>query len=152
MLEAQGRVIAIEKGVALVESARQSACGGCASKGHCGTGLMGDALSGAGHASRMYVPTALDLQPGDEVVIGLPEEGMLQASLMLYGLPLTGMLGGMVAAQPLGEGLAIVSGVIGLCVGMALVRPLSHRLLGQKTQPCILSRIDRNRIPPCPSS
>lgn len=152
MLEARGRVIAIEQGLALVESVRQSACGSCSSKGHCGTGLMGDALAGSGHVSRIHVQIDMDVQTGDEVIIGLPEEGMLQASLLLYGLPLLGLIGGMIATQPWGEGVAITAGVIGLLAGMALVRPLSRRLLRQHTQPRILSRIERNRVPVCPPS
>lgn len=152
MLEARGYVVAVEPGQAWIESARQSACGSCASKGHCGTGLMGDALSGGGHVSRVMALDSIGVAVGDEVIVGLPEEGMLQASLLLYGLPLLGLVGGMVAAQPLGEGAAIASGVAGLLAGLALVRPLTRRLLGGTPQPVVLSRVPAARVVACSRS
>ncbi len=142
MLEARGRVVAVEDGQAWVERVRQSACGSCASKGHCGTALLGDALMGQGQVSRVLALDTLGVKVGEEVIVGLPEEGMLRGSLLLYGLPLLGLIGGMLAMQPLGEGWALLAGIVGLLLGLACVRPLAQRVIGHHTQACILARVE----------
>ncbi|MEW6764828.1 MAG: SoxR reducing system RseC family protein [Pseudomonadota bacterium] len=142
MLEARGRVVAIEAGRAWVESARESACGSCSSKGHCGTALFGDALTGVGQVSRVLAVDPIGVAVGDEVVLGLPEEGMLRASLLMYGMPISGLIGGLAVAQPLGDGVALLVGVCALLGGLALIRPLAHRLIGHQTQASILARVE----------
>lgn len=148
MLEARGRVVAIEDGMAWVESPRQSACGSCASKGHCGTGLLGDALMG-GKVSRMAVRDTLGVRVGDEVILGLPEEGVVRASLLLYGLPLAGFVGGMALFQPAGEGWSLLAGGLGLVGGLLLLGPLGRRAAGRQAEPRILARIQGPVVARC---
>lgn len=151
MLEARARVVAVENGLAWVERPRQSACGSCATKGHCGTALLGDALVG-GQVSRIAVRDTLGVQAGDEVILGLPEEGMLRASLLLYGLPLLGLVGGLALFQPAGEGWALFAGMLGLTAGLVLLRPLSRRIATRQAEPCILARIASPSLARCDPS
>lgn len=148
MLEARGRIVAIEDGMAWVESPRQSACGSCVSKGHCGTGLLGDALTGA-RVSRIAVRNTLDAQVGDEVVLGLPEDGVVRASLLLYGLPLAGLVVGMGLAQSAGDGWALLAGLAGLGAGLLLLRPLGRRAARLTTEPLLLARLDGPLVVRC---
>ncbi|MFZ5579966.1 MAG: SoxR reducing system RseC family protein [Pseudomonadota bacterium] len=142
MLEARGRVVAIEEGGVWVESVRQSACGACASKGHCGTALFGDALTGQGRFDRILARDDVGVGVGEDVIVGLPEEGMLRASLMLYGLPLLGLIGGMLLARRWGEGVTLLAGVLGLVASLMLMRTLARRLIGPQTQARILARVE----------
>ena len=48
-----------------------------------------------------------DLKVGDRVVVGLPEQALLQATLTIYGLPLFGLLLGAMLASMVGARLAI---------------------------------------------
>ncbi len=148
MLEARGVVVAIEEGMAWVESARPSACGHCAAKGHCSAGLLGRALSPGG-ASRIAVRDTHGLRVGEEVVLGLPEEGLMRAAWLLYGLPLAGFIGGLALLQGAGEGWALLAGLLGLGAGLGLLRLLGRRAAAGKAEPCILARIQGPTSAPC---
>ena len=65
------------------------------------------------------------LRVGDEVLIGLHEQGLVQASAAVYLVPLiTGLLGGVAAASAFGAGDAIVlaGAVAGFAGGLAWAR------------------------------
>ncbi|OYY74928.1 MAG: hypothetical protein B7Y40_02970 [Gammaproteobacteria bacterium 28-57-27] len=149
MLETQGRVIAVEAGFAWVESVRQSGCGSCASKGACGSQLLGEALapSSSNQAlNRVRAQDALGVQVGDTVVLGVAEEGALRAAFLIYGLPLLGLLLGVLLAQPWGDLWAMVAGMMGLGLAMGVVwllgRSARHESRASNNlQPQILARI-----------
>lgn len=73
-----------------VELQRQSACSGCELNEGCGTGALGRLL---GHRGKpLVIESEQNLKPGDRVTLALPENTLVKASLMLYGLPLLGMI------------------------------------------------------------
>ena len=94
---------------------RASACGGCELNQGCGTGALGRLL---GHRSKpVVIETDRELEPGDQLVLGLSETALVKASLTIYGLPLLGMvIAGLLAAwgglavQGLGTGADTVAG------------------------------------------
>lgn len=139
MLTARVRVVAIEKDWAWVEGSRVSACGSCAVKGTCGTALLGAALHPAPF-ERLAVRNTLDAQIGDEVLLGLPEKGLLRAMLLLYGLPLTGLMLGLGLFQSAGEGWALLAGAVGLGAGWGILRFLSPVMAMHLGHPCMLER------------
>jgi sigma-E factor negative regulatory protein RseC len=78
----------------------------------------------------MRVRNPIRAQPGDRVVIGVHERGVVRASLLLYMLPLLGLIlfavfGGLVGERFLAvasELPSIIGGLLGLLGGLALVR------------------------------
>ncbi len=147
MLETQGRVIAIEAGFAWVESVRQGGCGSCASKGSCGSQLLGEALTPSASsqaANHVLAQDPLGVRVGDTVLLGIEEKGALRAAFLMYGLPLSGLMSGLLLAQPWGDLWAIAAGVTGLGLALAVVWLLGRtsQRNAQKIQPMILARLD----------
>lgn len=128
MIEATARVIACEGDLAQVQAERQSTCGGCTARSGCGTSLL-DRVFGR-KAVLMVARNPLQAQPGERVVVGVKEKGLVQASLMLYALPLLSLIlfavVGQLAADRLlhiaGELPSILAGLLGLIAGLALAR------------------------------
>ena len=147
MLETQGRVIAVEAGFAWVESVRQGGCSSCASKGACGSQLLGEALtpaSNAQSANHVLVQDSVGVRVGDTVLLGIEEKGALRAAFLMYGLPLFGLMSGLLLAQPWGDLWAIAAGTSGLGLALAVVWLLGRasQVRPQKIQPVILARLD----------
>jgi len=135
VIEALARVVAIEGTQVTVEAVQSSACDGCQQK-DCGTGAVNQALGVKTH--RMTLAYAQPVQLGDQVVLAIPERGLVIASLLVYILPLLCVILSLVVAEPLfidapsGElPLIIVSLMAGLA-GLMLARLWSKRLQAQK--------------------
>ncbi len=146
MLETEGRVIALEAGMAWVESTRQGGCGSCAAKGSCGSQLLGEALAPSPQhqaLSRVLAIDPLGVQVGDRVLLGISDEGGLRAAWMMYGLPLFGLMSGLILAQPLGDLWAILAGSAGMVLALLAVHFWSNRQVqGEQTiRPMILARL-----------
>jgi sigma-E factor negative regulatory protein RseC len=147
MLETQGRVIAVEAGFAWVESVRQGGCSSCASKGACGSQLLGEALAPAANnqaSNNVLARDSLGVRVGDSVILGVEEEGALGAAFLMYGLPLFGLMLGLLLAQPWGDLWALAAGGAGLGLALAVVRLLGRvsQHKSQNVQPIILARLD----------
>ena len=126
MKNPRGRVIAIERVEpsphALVEVDASISCARCAEGKGCGAGLLGgdsgrrrvDALIGVG----------LAIREGDEVRIELAPSNLLQASLIVYGLPLSGAVLGAALAYFAGvdEPYAATAALGGVVVGLLIAR------------------------------
>jgi sigma-E factor negative regulatory protein RseC len=130
MIEEQARVVAVADGIADVSTIRRSACGSCDAKGGCGTSIL--AAWFPQRQLRFRLPNHLDARPGDTVVVGLDEGSLQRASLVLYGLPLAGLVGGAVlgevAARQFAVSLelgAVGGGLFGLLAALRLVRNLT---------------------------
>ncbi len=112
----------------VVETQRQSTCGGCSLRSGCGTGLLGSVLGV--RRNRVRALADLRLKPGDRVNLELSHAALLQASALMYGLPLLGLLLGAVVPGLAGwpEWLVTAVGLGGLAAGLAGVRQWSQRL------------------------
>ena len=141
MIEEQGRVVSSEPGAAWVETVRQSTCGSCQAKAGCGQALLQRLGSGARQG---YIRVLSDrpLQVGDEVMIGLPENAVVNASLCMYMLPLIGLfsLAFLADNADLSEPWVIFSAFLGLASGFAGVRWYAWR---QRSNPDMQPRILR---------
>jgi sigma-E factor negative regulatory protein RseC len=125
LIESPARIQRLEGDIAWVVSEAPSSCGACAGKG-CGSSVFARFW----HADLPEYPVAnpIGAQPGDAVVIGLPEGALLHAALASYGLPLTLLLAGAAAGGiPFGEPGAIGGGLCGLILA-ALWLKLADRL------------------------
>jgi len=97
MIEEQAIVSGLEGDLAIIRMQRQSACSHCELNKGCGTGAIGRLL---GHRSKpLAIRNDYDLKAGDRVLVGLPDRAFLNASLLIYGLPLVALIGGGLIAQ-----------------------------------------------------
>jgi len=111
-----------------LELQRSSACDHCELNQGCGTGALSRLL---GRRSRpLVIQTDRDCKPGDRVLLELPESALVRASLLLYGLPLLGLvLGGLLAALlAVPEWLVVVIALLGLFFGFKLATRTTQRL------------------------
>ena len=115
-----GKIVAVGSTSALVEVARTPACPRCAAGKGCGAGL----LSGTQKAAVLEVPLVerSGLRVGDEVVLVLKPLYLLRATLLVYGLPLAGIVSALTAgwlvSRPLTDGAAVALAVAGLAAGL----------------------------------
>jgi len=111
-----------------LELQRSSACDHCELNQGCGTGALGRLL---GRRSRpLVIETDRECKPGDRVLVELPESALVRASLLLYGLPLLGLvLGGLLAAMlEVPEWLVVGIALFGLFIGFKLATRMTQRL------------------------
>ncbi len=124
MLRESGRVVALDDGAVWVETVRSSACGRCAAKAGCGHGALSRAGSKTGLIRALESSTcpASDCAVGDEVSIELPEEAVLQGSLLIYGLPLVLGMAAAMLGQAYSESWAPLGFVVGMAAGFLGIR------------------------------
>lgn len=81
-------------------------------------------------ASKTHFPTSAALEPGAAVLVRLPHRYVLLTSLLLYGVPLTGLLGGaLLGAGLVGGDLGSLAGALGgLVTSLAATPGLRQRL------------------------
>lgn len=126
-MEAVARVVAFERGVAVLEPEPTGSCTGCMSAALCGT------QDGKGKrmlAKRFSLAEPEGLRVGDRVVVGIAEGALLRAALVAYGIPLVAMLVTMVVADRVdGDELRTMIGAgVGLVLGIGLARLFAGRL------------------------
>ena len=117
-------VVEVHDDIALVRCLSQSGCQRCAEGKGCGGGVMSRLLGD--RLNLVSVGTGgKALRVGDDVLIGLHEQGLVQASAAVYLVPLvTGLLGAVAAASAIGAGDAIVlsGAVAGFAAGLIWAR------------------------------
>ncbi len=117
---------------------RTLACGGCELSQGCGTGALGRLL---GNRSRpLLIETSHDLKVGDMLLLGLSEVALVKSSLLVYGLPLLGLItaGLLAASVSAPEILVVASSVAGLFAGFKLAAYLSRSLEQDTLTPYIV--------------
>lgn len=128
MIEETGRVVAVDHNEVWIETIRTSSCSGCSARSGCGQGLLSKIKDGS--RSHIRLQTELDLQVGDEVILGLPEQAFIRSSLLAYGLPLLALIIAVTLADTLfglPEPWVIAAALAGLASGFFLLRWLSRR-------------------------
>ena len=135
MIEEQARVAAVRQDLAEIVVEKQSACGSCAAKSGCGTSLLSAWLPKRQMVIRLK--NEIGARPGDRVVVGLDEAQLQRGSLLLYALPLAGLILGALAGEALfpffglsAELGAVLTGLCGIIAALAFVRHSSMSRLG----------------------
>jgi sigma-E factor negative regulatory protein RseC len=154
MLEETAHVVRVEGQDAWVETGRRSGCAGCGAAGGCGVGVLSKVLGR--RDAPLRVSSNQPLQPGDEVIIGIDESALVQASLAVYLVPLVLMLAGAalgVYARSLGlvegEGLTVLLGALGFGAGVGWLGRYTRRVrCSPRFQPVVL----RRAVPVAPSA
>jgi sigma-E factor negative regulatory protein RseC len=134
MIEERAVVLSVSAGVARVQAIRRSTCGACSARGACGTSLL-DRFLGR-RPLELELEDTIGLAPGEEVVVGVPEEALLISSFVAYMLPLLGLIGAALIGAELAQGLApgaaegwsLFAGMTGLVVSLLWVRARSRRM------------------------
>ncbi len=106
MLTENARILAIDEDCLWVESIQQTTCKSCSAKSSCGAGLLNKIHTARRNQIRVLFSAkqqASDFQIGDRVVIAIPESLVLKMSLLLYLLPLVGLIAGAALGQYLFE-------------------------------------------------
>ena len=128
MIERQATVVKTQGKFARVEVLRESSCTSCSLKSGCGTGTVGQFF--LSNKVQHKVQNTQAAKEGDNVVIGIDEQSLVRASLIIYILPLLtlfvfAVLGDMLAdvfSIQNKEVVAILAGFIGMALAFFLIR------------------------------
>jgi len=118
MITEQGTVIALIDDQAWVQTIRQSACDSCSARSGCGQRVL--ASASGGRANQVLVENTVRAGVGDEVTIGIDEQALLAASLVVYAVPLALMVLASILGHQVSGGSdlwAMVGAGAGLAVG-----------------------------------
>jgi sigma-E factor negative regulatory protein RseC len=128
MIEEVATVTWSGQGLARVEAARNSACAQCSSRSNCSQGVLSQWSRGRSVEIEVLNPDNLPLAPGQQVLIGLDEGGLMRASLLLYLVPLLLLVAGALVASMLGasEAIQMLTAALMLLVGFVAVRFLTR--------------------------
>lgn len=121
----KARVVSVEGGEAIVAVDPLVGCGHCHEPGGCG-GAAGDGLGL--RRTEFRALNTLGAQPGDWVSVAVPDQGPRVAALLVYGLPVLGLLAGAALAglAGLGDGGAALAALLGALAANALGRALAR--------------------------
>lgn len=131
MIEERALVLAHESGCdprVTVKTQRLSACQSCQLKSACGQSALAK-ISGE-KSIELVVDNTFDAVPGDVVVIGIPEQGLLKASALMFLMPLLAMVSLASIAQGvlnLSELYVAIVGSAGLVSGFLFARHLAAK-------------------------
>lgn len=145
MIEQRAIVRSLKPPFAEVETQRQSSCGSCQARQGCGTATIARFFPRRAHL--LLALNEVDAKPGDEVVLCLDDDALRNASLVVYLVPLIGLILGTMAGEWLdgwlalqfGELTALLGGLFGILAGFSWVRYYGQRhRTNPKFQPVIL--------------
>ena len=144
MLKERARIVAVDNDTVWVETIQLSTCGSCAAKKGCGQSLLAS-LGAQPNYLRVLLPVGKSngYQLDQSVTIGLPENIVVNTSLLLYLLPLCLMLifSAFSHNYYANELLTILMAVAGLCLGGLLIRFYSYKYqFDQRFQPIIVDQ------------
>lgn len=83
-------VVSWQDGIATLSAERHSGCNGCQHKGACSSHIFNEWLGDAGYQLRVAIDQAVI--PGQRIEIGLAENSLLRAALLVYLPPLAGAI------------------------------------------------------------
>lgn len=151
MIEETGEVLSSEGEYAWVETQRKTACGSCSVNKGCGTSALSKMYGNK--FSRVKALNPIAAKSGETVVLGLAEEALVRGSLMMYGVPLLGLIFGGTAGAALAnmwglantDALSALFGILGLVAGFYVVHLFNRRVArSEQYQPVILRHCDHS--------
>jgi sigma-E factor negative regulatory protein RseC len=149
MMEERGVIIALEDKYAWVETSLKSSCSHCTTTS-CGTGALAAHFNQ--RATSIRVENSFNAKPGDKVVIGLDENSVLLASVLVYILPLlTLFLGGYLGLAgadnaATSEGLSIFGGIIGFIAGFVGSAKISKSIRHRNKMEPVMLKLDSEQV------
>lgn len=128
MIEETGKVVRVDGSDAWIETQPSNTCGSCSDAKGCGVSVLASIFGR--REIRIKVSNEINAVVGQNVIVGIPESGLLLGSLLTYLLPLALLFCFALAGRWLGTvyGLAnveiasILGGLSGLMAGFGLLR------------------------------
>ncbi|VAW51461.1 hypothetical protein MNBD_GAMMA06-908 [hydrothermal vent metagenome] len=147
MIEKKAQVIEIKGSQLVLQAQTQSACGSCSASKGCGTSVLAKVIGRK--FTQFQVENNVDAKIGDIVVVGISEDALLNGSLVMYIIPILGMMFFSVSANyflaPVLYFLDLiiaVSGIMGLIFGSLIAREyFQHQSSRQRFTPVVLRKI-----------
>jgi sigma-E factor negative regulatory protein RseC len=148
MIEETARIIEVQGDFAWVETQRTTTCGSCSANKGCGTAVLAKVLGT--RRTRIKVLNTFATKTGEEVIIGLHENALVQGSLAVYAVPLLAMLIFALVGEVFNarlsitqtEGMTIFFGLAGLAGGFLWLRHYAASISKDtRYQPVILRRV-----------
>jgi sigma-E factor negative regulatory protein RseC len=127
MLEATGKVMAVDGEYVVVETRQRSACGHCSAGERCDVSVLSGLFSA--RRNQVRLSNHLNLSAGDIVVMGINESVLLTTAMMAYMLPLVMMIAfaTVINLQGFEDAISFMAGLVGLFTGMQLSNFLMAR-------------------------
>lgn len=146
MLEEIARVVAADNGSLWVEAQSRGTCDHC-DNSSCTSSVLSK-LFGA-RRNRLQIENSLGASTGQQVVIGIPDELLLRASVWAYLLPLVIMLLTTLVASALGmrEAFQSLLALCGLAVGFLMLH-WTNQSLQQQFKPQLLRIVNQTEVQP----
>lgn len=144
MIEESATVTDLEGEDAWVSASAAGGCHGCSAQAGCGSGVLARYLGG--RPRRLRVNNSLGVRVGDEIVIGLRESAVVNGSVLVYLVPLVGLLAGAAALAGLASNLDLnteLAAIAGSAAGALLSVTLVNRRLARDSdafRPIMLRR------------
>jgi len=136
MNEMRAIVLALRGDQADIAPVGNFGCSHCNSGNGCGIGKLAQMFC-SNKPRKFSARNPVRAKVGDEVNVVLPEGMLLRSSLLMYGLPLSLLLGGALLGALFGstgaarDGLALLGALAGLLAGFGLGRRLSRNTTRQ---------------------
>lgn len=127
MVEEIATVVATAQGGVWLTTTPVGTCNACQVSSDCGTGIVTKALTP--RQSRFFLATDLPLLAGERVRIGVTEQHLVAAALMVYILPLLLLVGAALGASVAGlaEIWVIVLSAVAAGAGFGIARRYDQR-------------------------
>lgn len=138
-MQQTGKVLAVEKGWAVLEIIRPHACAGC---GMC---------KPSDNAKKVKAICEIDVTPGDFVTVEIKDGDLVKVAGIAYGVPLLGFLAGMIAGNGVAKyfkmadkanGFAAIGGFLFLALAYFAVRKYDMGLDKRKYCPTVSGKAD----------
>ena len=133
MIEERGRVLRADDGWAQITPDPDRSCGSCAAQGGCSTKWL-TALFPRRELT-FFADNRIGARAGDAVIVGVDEQVLQRSSLLLYALPLAGLLAGGILGESVFSTLGahpelggILGGLTGLIAALAFARRRSSAI------------------------
>jgi sigma-E factor negative regulatory protein RseC len=147
MIEEQAQVVEKNGDQLVLQAQTRSSCGGCAASKGCGTSVLAKVVGRK--FSRFHADNSVDAEVGDTVIVGISEDALLRGSLVMYMIPIMGMLVFALVSEQLVDMLAenrdlliAGSGIAGLVTGSLLSRWYFQRRVNvHRFRPVVLRKI-----------
>lgn len=133
MIEQSARVLRLDGDWVVVATEPQSGCSSCDVKSGCGTSLIARLFPQRPQQQLRLPLRGIDPlpRPGDRVLLGIDQRYLHRSTLLLYTVPLMGLLGGAIVGSLVGgmpnsplasEPMSILLCLLGLSLGLAYTR------------------------------
>ena len=130
MIRESATVLRVQGSIIWVRCRNQAGCQRCAEGRGCGGGILGRLLGDRLREIKV-VSDRMDLNVGDQVIIGLGDSVLLKSALVLYLMPLILMFAVAVLFSLISNAYedlsSLVGAIVGLAIGLWLARGYGRR-------------------------